>query len=120
MPIVPILCGLLLIGGIVALVLSSSSWRWYHITLGALIMLLSLVWFYLAARNLEIQAGWRSEIAKYETALSGEQKIHDKLINGGQDPQGAEHLRLPQLRNDLEKMLQGRGRRWDQVTRKAV
>ncbi len=120
MPIVPILCGVLLIGGIVALVLSAPTWRWYHITLGALIMLVSLVWFYSAARTLEMQAGWRSEIAKYETAISAENKIHEKLISGGPDAQGADHETLSQLRTDLEKMLQGRGRVWAQVTRKGV
>jgi hypothetical protein len=120
MPIVPILCGVLLIGGIVALVLSASTWRWYHITLGSLIMLLSLGWFYLASRTLEMQASWRGEIAKYETAINAEGKIHDKLISGGSDAQGVEHESLPQLQTDLEKMLQGRGRVWAQVTRKAV
>ncbi|HTQ38541.1 MAG TPA: hypothetical protein VMJ32_05910 [Pirellulales bacterium] len=120
MPIVPILCGVLVIGGIVALVLSATTWRWYHITLGALIMLLSVVWFYLAARTLEIQSVWRGEINKYENALTEEAKIHDKLIQGGPDAAGNEHLSLAQLRTDLEKMLQGRGRVWAQVTQKAV
>jgi hypothetical protein len=120
MPIVPILCGVLLIGGIVALVLSATTWRWYHITLGSLIMLLSLVWFYLASRTLEIQANWRGEIAKYETALATEQKLNEKLINGGPDANGLEHLSMSQLQTDLEKMLQGRGRVWPQVAQKAV
>ena len=120
MPIVPILCGVLLIGGIVALVLSASSWRWYHITLMSLIMLTSLVWFYLASRTLEIQAGWRSEIAKFENDIAVELKAHEKLIAGGPDAQGVEHETLPQLQTDLEKMLQGRGRLWAQVTRKAI
>jgi hypothetical protein len=120
MPIVPILCGVLLIGGIVALVLSASSWRWYHITLMSLIMLTSLVWFYLASRTLEIQAAWRSEIAKFENDINAEKNEHDKLIAGGPDAQGAEHESLAQLQTDLEKMLQGRGRLWMQVARKAV
>jgi hypothetical protein len=120
MPIVPILCGVLVIAGIVALVLSATTWRWYHITLGALIMLLSLGWFYLAARVLQTQTAWRGEIAKYETALAEEAKIHNKLVSGGADAQGKEHLSLSQLRTDLEKMLQGRGRVWAQVAQKAV
>jgi hypothetical protein len=120
MPIVPILCVVLLISGIVALVLSGTTWRWYHITLGSLIMLLSLGWFYLASRTLEMQATWRGEIAKYENAIATEEKIHSQLINGGADAQGKEHLNLSQLQTDLEKMLQGRGRVWAQVARKAV
>jgi hypothetical protein len=120
MPIVPILCGVLLIGGIVALVLSATTWRWYHITLGALIMLFSVVWFYLAARTLEMQTGWRNEIAKYQTSLAEEEKTHDKLVKGGPDATGKDQPSFAQLQVDLEKMLQGRGRRWEQVTRKAT
>ncbi|HZZ30167.1 MAG TPA: hypothetical protein VFE46_19370 [Pirellulales bacterium] len=112
MPIVPILCGVLLIGGIVALVLSAATWRWYHITLGAFIMLLSLVWFYLAARTLQIQTVWRNEIAKYETALTQEAKSHDQLIQGGPGAGEKEHLSFAQTQTNLEKMLQGRGRIW--------
>lgn len=120
MPIVPILCGVLLIGGIVALVLSGASWKWYHITLGAFIMLFALGWFYLAAKNLEVQRVWRNEITQYETALHTEEQNNQKIIAGGPDAQGAEHESMAQLKTDLEKMLQGRGRVWSQVTRKAV
>src|SRR5262245_14313750 len=120
MPIVPILCGVLLIGGIVALVLSGSSWKWYHITLGAFIMLFALGWFYLAAKNLEVQRVWRNEITQYETALRTEEQNNQKIIAGGPDAQGTEHESMAQLKTDLEKMLQGRGRVWSQVTRKAV
>ncbi|HEY2882063.1 MAG TPA: hypothetical protein VGJ15_06505 [Pirellulales bacterium] len=112
MPIVPILCGVLLITGIVALVLSATTWRWYHITITAFIMLLSLVWFYLAARTLQIQKAWRSEIANWEQAYAKSEANHEKIVNGGTDAERKEHLPLDRLKTEVDKLLQNRGRVW--------
>ena len=85
MPILPIVLGLVLLGGIVALVLSRTTWRWYNITLVALSMLLAVLWFYLAARTLKMQQNWRSEVAQYEKDINDLTKQSELLIRG--DPQ---------------------------------
>ena len=64
MPIAPILILILLVAGAVALYMSGVTWRWYNITLLALVMLVSVGWIYLAARTLKIQQAWRSEIGR--------------------------------------------------------
>ena len=128
MPIVPILIGIALVVGTIALAMSASTWRWYHITLTSLIMVFATVWFYLAARTLMIEKAWRSEIEGpldpprvtnyYELAVHKADEEHDRLIKGYAE-EGKEHLPLDVLNTEVEKMLQGRGRIWD-ATRKAV
>jgi hypothetical protein len=117
MPIVPILCAVLLLGGIAALAMSGKTWRWYHITITAFVMLLSLVMFYLAARVLKVQVAWRTEIRAYEKAIAQEQDNEKKILAGGDDAEGKPHIPLVQLKNDVAKYLQGRGRVWDHVVR---
>ncbi len=119
MPILPIILGLVLLGGIVALVLGRERWPWYNITLVTLIMLLSVVWFYLAARTLKMQQNWRTEIAQYEKDIRDLTKQNQLLIRG--NPQAEPPTpSLAELQLSVETMLQGRGRRWDHVARKSV
>lgn len=119
MPILPIVLGLVLLGGIVALVLGRTTWRWYNITLVALSLLLSIVWFYLAARTLKMQDNWRTEVARYQKDISDLTKQNEQLIHG--DPQAEPPTpSLAELKLSVEKMLQNRGRRWDKVVRKSV
>ena len=119
MPILPIVLGLVLLGGIVALVLGRERWPWYNITLVTLIMLLSVVWFYLAARTLKMQQNWRTEVAQYEKDISDLTRQNQLLIRG--NPQAEPPTpSLAELRLSVEKMLQNRGRRWDHVARKSV
>jgi hypothetical protein len=122
MPIAPILVGLLLVVGTIALALSGTTWRWYHITMASLIMLLSVVWFYLAARALKIEDAWRSEVAKWEKKDADADKEHDQILAGNYtDGEGKLHpLPLDQLKTEVAKWLQSRGRMWTNVARKAV
>jgi len=116
MPIVPILIGIALVVGAIALAMSGTTWRWYHITLTALIMVFSVVWFYLAARTLMIEKVWRTEIEGpvgnyYELAVHNAQEYHNQLVKGYQE-EGKEHLPLDALKIEVDKLLQGRGRIW--------
>jgi hypothetical protein len=120
MPIVPILCAVLLLAGIALLAMSGKTWRWYHITVSAFILLLSLVWFYMAARVLKIEDAWRNEIRAYEKAFAQEKETEKKILEGGEDAEGKAHIPLVQLKNDVAKSLQGRGRVWDHVVRAGV
>jgi hypothetical protein len=128
MPIVPILIGVALVVGAIALAMSGTTWRWYHITLTSLIMVFSTVWFYLAARTLMIEKAWRTEIEGpldpprvtnyYELAVHKAEEYRDQLIKGYEE-EGKEHLPLDVLKTEVEKLLQGRGRIWG-GTRKVV
>lgn len=119
MPILPIVLGLVLLGGIVAVVLGRDRWRWYNITLVTLILLLSVVWFYLAARTLKTQQNWRTEVAQYEKDIDALNKQNELLQRG--NPQAEPPTpSLAQLKLSVEKILQNRGRRWDKVARKSV
>ncbi len=119
MPVLPIVLGLILLGGIVAIVLGRETWRWYNITLVTLIMLLSVVWFYLAARTLKMQQNWRTEVAQYEKDIRDLTKQNELLIRGNQEAEPPTPS-LAQLQQSVDNMLQNRGRRWDKVARKSV
>jgi hypothetical protein len=129
MPIVPILIGIALVVGAIALAMSGTTWRWYHITLTAFIMVFSAVWFYLAARTLMIEKAWRTEIEGpldpprvnnyYELAVHKAEDEHDRLVKGYTDTESKEHLALDVLKTEVEKLLQGRGRIWGGI-RKTV
>jgi hypothetical protein len=121
MPIVPILIGIALVVGAIALAMSGTTWRWYHITLTSLIMVFSVVWFYLAARTLMIEKAWRTEIEGpldpprvnnyFELAVHKADDYHNQLVRGYTE-EGKEHLPLDVLKTEVEKLLQGRGRIW--------
>ncbi len=119
MPVLPIVLGLILLGGIVAIVLGRETWRWYNITLVTLIMLLSVVWFYLAARTLKMQQNWRTEVAQYEKDIGDLTKQNELLIRGNSEAEPPIPS-LAQLQQSVDNMLQNRGRRWDKVARKSV
>jgi hypothetical protein len=120
MPIAPILILVLLVAGAVALYLSGATWRWYNITLLSLVMLVSVGWFYLAARTLKIQEAWRTEVGRWEKAIAAADKQHDEILHGQTDAEGKTHLGLETAKLEVEKMLQGRGRVWAQATRKSA
>jgi hypothetical protein len=120
MPIVPILILVLLVAGAVALYLSGATWRWYNITLLSLVMLVSVGWFYLAARTLKIQEAWRSEVGRWEKAIAAADKQHDEILHGQSDAEGKTHLGLEAAKLEVEKLLQGRGRVWAQAARKSA
>jgi hypothetical protein len=120
MPIVPILILVLLVAGAVALYLSGATWRWYNITLLSLVMLVSVGWFYLAARTLKIQEAWRSEAGRWEKAIAAADKQHDEILHGQTDAEGKTHLGLESVKLEVEKLLQGRGRVWAQAARKSA
>ncbi|HEY2759931.1 MAG TPA: hypothetical protein VGI75_04290 [Pirellulales bacterium] len=122
MPIALIIVGLLLVVGTVALAMSGTTWRWYQITLAALIMLLSATWFYLAARTLKIEQAWRSEIANWQKADREQDARREQLTKGGYtDAEGKEHpLALDRLQTQNLERLEARGRVWENVVRKGA
>ena len=51
--ILPIVAGVLILAGLVALFLSRDTWRVYHIIIGFFLLVANVAFFYLAARTLE-------------------------------------------------------------------
>ncbi|MCC7085778.1 MAG: hypothetical protein IT427_12315 [Pirellulales bacterium] len=117
MPTALIACGVIVLVGIVFVVMSRENWRWQNITLVTLFLLLGTLFFFLAAKNLRIQQGWRSEIAKFELEVNQEEKKIEQLREGKYD--AAEHQwiepSLAEWRRRVETAMQGRGRIWFQA-----
>ncbi|HEV2968876.1 MAG TPA: hypothetical protein VGY55_02730 [Pirellulales bacterium] len=115
--IVPGICGLLLILGLVAIVMSRSNWRIPQIVLSAFILIFSLAFFYLAARTLKTHENWEREIKQFQDGIARAQ-------NG--DPTKGE-LGILQLTNDRNQLKQQvaeamaeRGRMWPDALKDKV
>ncbi len=85
--ILPILCGILILAGFVALFMSRETWRVYQIVLVLFLLLANAVFFYLGARTLYLHRAWRSEAAKYEQAYSA-QEDQQRQLTGELDGRG--------------------------------
>jgi hypothetical protein len=85
--ILPILCGLLILLGLVAVIMSRSNWRVYQIVLVIFVLLANAVFLYLAARTLYTHREWRNEVAKYERAYA-QQYDQFKTMTGELDGRG--------------------------------
>jgi hypothetical protein len=120
MPIVPIVVLVLLLAGFVFVYLSRETWRWYTITLTILIMISSVVWFYLAARALQTEAAWNKEIAQYQKTIVNIEKERDEALYGDPGAEPPANMTIAEQKVAVQKALQGRGRRWDRVERRAV
>jgi hypothetical protein len=85
--ILPILCGILILAGFVALFMSRETWRVYQIVLVLFLLLANAVFFYLGARTLYLHRAWRSEVAKYEQAYAA-QEDQQRQLTGELDGRG--------------------------------
>jgi hypothetical protein len=114
MPTVLIVCGVLVLIGIVGVVMSRDNWRWQNITLVTLLLLFSLLFFFLASKDLRIQQGWRTEIGKWEKAVNEAEKTLKETRQGQYDE--AEHKwtipSLAERQRNVQAIMQGRGRIW--------
>src|SRR6266404_4765879 len=79
--IVPAICGLLVILGLAAIIMSRSNWRIPQMVLLFFVLVGSLFFFFLAARTLRTRDNWQAEIRNY-------QKLIDQTRKG--DPAGGE------------------------------
>jgi hypothetical protein len=85
--ILPILCGVLILGGFVALFLSRTTWPIYQIVLVLFLLLADAAFFYLAAGALHMHREWRSEVKKYEAAYAQQYALY-KQLTGELDGKG--------------------------------
>jgi hypothetical protein len=108
--IVPGFCGLLLIVGLFAIVMSRSNWRIPQIVLSAFILIFCLAFFYLAARTLKTHENWEKEIKQFEDGIARAQ-------DGDPAKDGKGILQLTNDRNQLKQQvaesMAERGRVWE-------
>jgi hypothetical protein len=115
--IVPGICGLLLILGLVAVVMSRSNWRIPQIVLSAFILIFSLAFFYLSARTLKTHENWEKEIKQFDDGIALAQ-------NGDPAKDGKGIPQLTDDRNELKQQVAGamaeRGRVWEGASKDKV
>lgn len=117
MPTALIVCGVLVLIGIAGVVMSRDNWRWQNITLVSLMLLFSLLFFFLAAKNLRIQQGWRTEIGKWEDAVNKAEKTLKETREGKYDDAEKKWTTpsLAERQRRVKAIMQGRGRVWTGV-----
>jgi hypothetical protein len=110
--IVPGICALLVILGLVAIIMSRSNWRIPQMILVIFVLIGSLVFFFLAARALRTRDNWQAEIRDYQKKINATR-------NG--DPSAGESAQkgITQLTADRDRLKQQlaeamaeRGRVW--------
>ena len=117
--IVPILIGVALLVGFVALYLSRETWRVYHIVIGFFLLIANVLFLYLAARVLDTHRQWGSEVRKYETQYATEHETFKKLtgeLDGrgevvvDRDEKSSEEWSIDDWKAELAEATYGRGR----------
>src|SRR5687768_5918541 len=77
--ILPIVCGILILLGLIAVVMSRDTWPIYQMILVVFVLLANVAFLYLAARTLYTHREWRNEVKKYESAYAQQSDIHKRL-----------------------------------------
>lgn len=118
--IVPAICGIVLILGIVAIVMSRSNWKIPQMILMFFILIFSLGFFYMAARNLRTRENWEKEVHDYQARILETTKGPE---GGGEAAALAiEQLRLKRdaLRHEATDAMAERGRVWPGAIKKTI
>ena len=120
--ILPILCGVFILGAFVALFMSRTTWPIYQIVLVFFLLLANVGFFYLAAGALQIQREWRNEVRKYETAYAQQYDVYKKLtgeldgrggevvVDRNEKAKGGVDWTIGDWKADLAEAMYGRGR----------
>ena len=106
--LIPGLCVLVVIMGLVAIIMSRANWSIPQMILVGLILISSLVFFYFSARTLVLAKNWNDEIKKYTVAITE--------VEHGKD--GIEQLKdkRDHVRHDVAVALADRGRVWHEAS----
>lgn len=113
--LIPGLCGLVLIVGLVAIVMSRATWSVPQMILVGFILLGSLVFFYFSARTFVLAKNWNDELKKYVVAIN---EVENGKSQGNQIVEkGIEQLKQERTRDkyDMDVALANRGRVWLQA-----
>jgi cell division protein FtsB len=105
-----ILLGVLVLGGLVAIFLSTKYWHWSLVTLTSFIFLFGILFLVLAADTMRIHRNLRMNLPRLEEQISQLEKQNHQLQRGlDQD------LGIAQLEHQLRMVTRERGRAWRQV-----
>jgi len=115
--LIPGLCGLVVIVGLVSIVMSRANWSIPQMILVAFILLGSLVFFYFSARTFVLAKNWNDELKKYAVAINDVE--HGKMVGNqiAENGEGIDQLKAKRIRakHDIDVALAGRGRVWMQA-----
>ncbi len=119
--IVPGICGLLIILGLVGVVMSRTIWRVPQLIVVGLILVSSTLFLWMTARTLQTQWNWQREINEYHQQIDVTEKGIQSTEKGNPQPklEGIEQLHkdIVCLNRELTVALAGRGRVWHNVAR---
>lgn len=118
--IVPGICGLIVIMGLVAIIMSRSNWSVPQLVLMFFVLVTSLAFFFLAARTLRTRANWAAEVKDYD-------KLIKQVRDGVPDATDVNQMGLAklaenrdQLKHKLFEEMVERGRVWPGAVRGRV
>jgi hypothetical protein len=110
--LIPGLCGLVVIVGLVAVVMSRANWSIPQMVLVGFILIGSVVFFYFSARTFVLAKNWNDELKNWVIAID---QVENGKSQGTQivDP-GIEQLKQDRTRakHDIDVALAGHGREW--------
>lgn len=111
MPLVfQILLGIFVLGGLVAIFLSTKYWHWSLVTLTSFIFLFGILFLVLAADTMRIHRNLRMNLPRLEQQIAQLEQQNQQLQRGlDQD------LGIVQLEHQLRLVTRERGRAWRQV-----
>jgi hypothetical protein len=114
--LIPGLCGLVVILGLVAVFMSRINWSIPQMILVGFILLASLVFFYFSARTFVLAKNWNEELKSYVAAID---QVENGKTQGNQIiEKGIEQLKQDRDRaqHQVEVALAGRGRVWHEAS----
>lgn len=106
---------LLLFAFLFFIFLAAKGWRWHHVTALVLIFFSSLMFVFLAASVLKTHTVWQKRHQQLATELEQELQKTSDLRFGPLGPGNEQADSVRRLRNELERVINDRGRVWRDV-----
>jgi uncharacterized membrane-anchored protein YhcB (DUF1043 family) len=105
-----ILLGILVLGGLVAIFLSTKYWHWSLVTLVSFIFLFGIIFLVLAADTMRIHRNLRMNLPRLEEQIAQLEKQNQQLLRGLNEDRG-----IVELEHQLRMVTRERGRAWREV-----
>jgi uncharacterized membrane-anchored protein YhcB (DUF1043 family) len=105
-----ILLGILVLGGLVAIFLSTKYWHWSLVTLVSFIFLFGIIFLVLAADTMRIHRNLRMNLPRLEEQIAQLENQNQQLLRGLNEDRG-----IVELEHQLRMVTRERGRAWREV-----
>jgi uncharacterized membrane-anchored protein YhcB (DUF1043 family) len=105
-----ILLGIFVLGGLVAIFLSTKYWHWSLVTLVSFIFLFGIIFLVLAADTMRIHRNLRMNLPRLEEQIAQLEKQNQQLLRGLNEDRG-----IVELEHQLRMVTRERGRAWRDV-----